>query len=47
MKNLLTYPYIAERYRAGTLDIHGWHYIIETGEIYSFNDETELFELMS
>jgi carbonic anhydrase len=47
MKNLLTYPYIVERYRAGTLNIHGWHYIIETGEIYLFNDETEQFELMS
>ena len=47
MKNLLTYPYIVERYRAGTLDIHGWHYIIETGEIYSFNDVTEQFNLMS
>jgi len=47
MKNLLTYPYVAERSREGKLNIYGWHYIIETGEIYTFNDETELFELMS
>lgn len=47
MKNLLTYPYVAERYRQGKLNIHGWHYIIETGEIYNFNDSTQLFELIS
>ncbi|WP_432823871.1 carbonic anhydrase, partial [Trichloromonas sp.] len=47
MRNLLTYPYVAEKYREGKLNIYGWHYIIETGEIYSFNDETELFELMT
>jgi carbonic anhydrase len=46
MKNLLTYPYVAERYRQGKLNIHGWHYIIETGEIYNFNDSTQLFELI-
>lgn len=46
MKNLLTYPYVAERYRQGKLNIHGWHYIIETGEIYNFNDSTQLFELL-
>ncbi|PLX97176.1 MAG: carbonic anhydrase [Desulfuromonas sp.] len=44
MKNLLTYPYIRERYDAGTLDIYGWYYIIETGEIYNFNDEKSVFE---
>jgi len=47
MKNLLTYPYVAERYRQGKLNIYGWHYIIETGEIYNFNDSTQLFELIS
>lgn len=46
MRNLLSYPYIRERYDAGTLNIHGWHYIIETGEIFSFNDEKEVFELL-
>jgi len=47
MRNLLTYPYIAEKYRKGVLQIYGWHYIIETGEIYNFNDAKELFELVS
>ncbi|NJC88014.1 MAG: carbonic anhydrase [Desulfuromonas sp.] len=47
MKNLLTYPYVRERYERGELKILGWHYLIETGEIYNFNDETQLFELIA
>lgn len=47
MRNLLTYPYIRRRYEAGELNIYGWYYIIETSEIYNFNDEKEAFELIS
>ncbi len=47
MRNLLTYPYIREKYERGAISIYGWHYIIETGEIFSFNDARQLFELIS
>ncbi len=47
MRNLLTYPYIRSRYEAGELNIYGWYYIIETSEIYNFNDEKAIFELIS
>jgi len=47
MRNLLTYPYIRSRYEEGKLNIYGWYYIIETSEIYNFNDEKEIFELVS
>lgn len=47
MKNLLTYPYVRERYDRGTLNIYGWHYLIETGEIFNFNDELSVFEPIS
>lgn len=47
MRNLLTYPYIKEKYERGALNIYGWHYIIETGEIFGFNDEKEVFELLT
>lgn len=47
MRNLLTYPYVREKYERDELRILGWHYLIETGEIYNFNDETQLFELIS
>ena len=47
MKNLLTYPYVRDRVERGELEILGWHYIIETGEIYNFNDASQVFELVS
>ena len=47
MRNLLTYPYILERYKQGRLNICGWYYVIETGEIFNFNDKTETFELVN
>lgn len=47
MRNLLTFPYIKEKYDQGMLNIYGWHYIIETGELFSFNDEKEVFELLT
>jgi carbonic anhydrase len=47
MRNLLSYPYIKEKYEAATLNIYGWHYIIETGEIFNFNDDTQEFQLLS
>lgn len=46
MKNLLTYPYVRERVDGGTLRILGWYYIIETGEVFNFNDETGHFEIV-
>jgi len=44
MRNLLTYPFIAERVKKGRMEILGWHYIIETGEIFNFNDQRGVFE---
>ncbi len=47
MKNLLTYPYIKAAVNSQKIKIYGWHYIIETGEIFNFNDENRKFELIS
>jgi carbonic anhydrase len=47
MKNLLTYPYVREKYEGGKLSIYGWHYIIETGELFNFNDQKQVFELLT
>jgi len=47
MRNLLTYPFIRKQVRDGTLQILGWYYIIETGEVFNFNDETGHFELVA
>jgi carbonic anhydrase len=37
LKHLLSYPYIKERVKEGTLQISGWHYIIETGEVFIYD----------
>jgi carbonic anhydrase len=47
MRNLLSYPYIRERYDNGDLNLLGWYYIIETGEVFNFNDQSKLFELVT
>ncbi len=46
MKNLLSYPFIRERYKAGTLKIHGWYYIIRSGQVLAYNIEKGYFEEM-
>lgn len=40
---LLTYPFVQERVEEGTLSLHGWHYIIEEGQILSLDVEREQF----
>ena len=46
LEHLLTYPGVKEGLKAGTLSILGWHYIIETGEIYNYNFDKRKFELL-
>ncbi|HOJ64156.1 MAG TPA: carbonic anhydrase [Spirochaetota bacterium] len=46
IKNLLTYPYIIDKYIEGKLKIYGWYYIIQTGEIYNYNKDNGYFELI-
>ena len=38
MENIRSYPSVSERERAGTLSIYGWHYIIQTGEVYGYKN---------
>ncbi|SDI04593.1 carbonic anhydrase [Desulfosporosinus hippei] len=45
IKHLLTYPYIKEKYLNKELNIYGFYYMIETGEVFIFNYETGEFEL--
>jgi carbonic anhydrase len=47
IKHLLTYPFIKEKYFQGKLKIFGWYYIIETGEVFNYNQETSMFELIN
>ena len=43
LENLLTYPSVSERVDNERLSLHGWHYDIESGDIYAFDEELEEF----
>ncbi len=43
MNHLLTYPYIRELHNAGNLNILGWYYLIETGEVFNYDKEKRKF----
>ena len=46
VENLKSHPSVMQKLAEGTLDIHAWVYKIETGDILSFNPESEQFELV-
>lgn len=45
LKHLMTYPYIHQKVATGELKLGGWHYIIETGEIFIYDKESGEFLL--
>lgn len=47
IKHLFSYPFVKEKFQEGKLKIYGWHYIIETGEIFCYNKEKSYFELIN
>ncbi len=44
LKNLHTFPWITERVATGNLQLHAWHFDLETGNLMQFNAEREAFE---
>jgi carbonic anhydrase len=44
LSNLMEYPYVAKRMKDKKLNVFGWHFNIETGEIFSFDMNTNFFE---
>ena len=43
LNNLLTYPAVQAGLEEGRLALHGWHYMLETGEIEHYRPETRAF----
>lgn len=37
LERLMDYPMVRERVEAGQLTLHGWHYVIEDGEVHVFD----------
>lgn len=40
LERLMDYPMVRARVEAGTLALHGWHYVIEDGEVHVFDVAT-------
>ncbi len=47
MINLMEYPYVSKKISEKKLNIIGWHFDIESGEIMSFNPDNGFFEAIS
>jgi carbonic anhydrase len=47
LENLRTHPSVAARLGRGNLNLHGWVYKIETGEVFSYNPENGQFERLA
>jgi len=47
LENLLTYPSVQRRVKAGEINIHGWYYDIENGNIDYYDPEHCLFQPIS
>jgi len=46
LEHLFTYPEVKARFEAGELSVYGWYYIIETGEVFSYDFESGEFCLI-
>lgn len=44
MENLMTFPWISKQVKAGELDIHGWYFNMESGQLLSYLHQTKSFE---
>ena len=44
IKHLYSYPYIKAKLTDKKINIYGWHYIIETGEVYNYSFDKNYYE---
>jgi len=44
LHNIQTYPFVQEALNAGVLHLHGWRYNIETGKIYAYDTDADMFK---
>jgi carbonic anhydrase len=43
LERLMDYPMVRERVETGQLSLHGWHYVIEDGEVHVFDVKAGAF----
>ena len=44
LSNLMTFPWIAERVEAGKLQLHGWYFDLNEGNMYAYEAEGDRFD---
>ena len=44
LSRLIEYPMVRDRVDAGELSLHGWHYVIEDGQVLALDVESNSFE---
>ncbi len=41
--NLMTFPFVRERVEEGTLEIHGWWFDLDSGDLWAIDPQTKIF----
>lgn len=44
LQNIQTYPFVVEALKKGEIHLHGWYYNIETGKIYVYDTDVDMFK---
>ncbi len=44
LENLMTYPFIEKQIKEKSVNIYGWYYLIDNGEIFDYNADMKYFE---
>lgn len=47
LRNLLTFPHIRSRVKAGALKLHGWHFSVRTGELKVYDHLKDVFHTVT
>lgn len=43
LENLMSFPWVKSRVEAGTLQLHGWYYDLDSAKLFGLNKETKIF----
>lgn len=43
VENLMTFPFVRERVEAGELDVHGWWFDLENGDLWAIDPHSKIF----
>jgi len=47
VENIMSYPFVKERVKQKKLEVLGWYYVIESGDVYNYNFTKKEFELIN